>query len=70
MVSAGRSIGKAEGYIAATAAARGLMVTTRDMNLFEAAGLKTFNPWETSNNQVRRLPLARQRGSLRFALRA
>ncbi|WP_421620826.1 type II toxin-antitoxin system VapC family toxin [Alkalilimnicola ehrlichii] len=44
----GKAIGKADGYIAATAAAHGLMVATRDTSPFEAANLKTFNPWETT----------------------
>lgn len=42
---AGKAIGVADGYIAATAAARGLMVATRDIGPFEAAGLKVINPW-------------------------
>ena len=42
----GKAIGKADGYIAATASARGLMIATRDIAPFEAAGLKTVNPWE------------------------
>jgi toxin FitB len=42
----GRAIGRADGYIAATAAARGLMVATRDTSPFEAAGLTIINPWE------------------------
>lgn len=33
---AGKAIGKADGYIAATAAARGMLVATRDTSLFEA----------------------------------
>jgi predicted nucleic acid-binding protein len=44
---AGQAIGKADGYIAATAAARGLMVATRDTGPFKAAGLSVINPWET-----------------------
>ena len=44
--SEGKAIGKADGYIAATAVARGLMVATRDISPFEAAGLKIVNPWE------------------------
>jgi predicted nucleic acid-binding protein len=44
--AAGRAIGMADGYIAATAAARGLMVATRDTRPFEAAGLSIINPWE------------------------
>lgn len=43
--AAGTAIGKADGYIAATAAARGLMVATRDTSPFDAAGLKIVNPW-------------------------
>jgi len=42
----GKAIGKADGYIAATASARGLMLATRDIAPFEAAGLKIVNPWE------------------------
>ena len=42
----GKAIGKADGYIAATASACGLMVATRDTSPFEAAGLKIVNPWE------------------------
>ena len=42
----GKAIGKADGYIAATAIACGLMVATRDISPFEAAGLKIVNPWE------------------------
>jgi predicted nucleic acid-binding protein len=42
----GKAIGKADGYIAATASACGLMVATRDISPFEAAGLKFVNPWE------------------------
>ena len=45
---AGRAIGKADGYIAATAATRGLMVATRDTSPFEAAGLNVINPWNIS----------------------
>jgi len=44
---AGQAIGKADGYIAATAIAHGLMIATRDISPFEAAGLKTINPWKT-----------------------
>ena len=42
----GKAIGKADGYIAATASACGLMVATRDIGPFEAARLKIVNPWE------------------------
>ncbi len=44
----GKAIGKADGYIAATAAAHGLMVATRDTSPFEAAELNTINPWEAT----------------------
>lgn len=43
---AGKAISVVDGYIAATAAARGLIVATRDTGPFEAAGLATVNPWE------------------------
>jgi len=43
--AAGRAIGKADGYIAATAVARGLTVATRDVSPFEAAGLNVIDPW-------------------------
>ncbi|NTF97844.1 type II toxin-antitoxin system VapC family toxin [Rhizobium rhizogenes] len=45
---AGKAIGKADGYIAATAAARGLTVATLDTSPFEAAGLNVINPWDVS----------------------
>ena len=41
----GKAIAKADRYIAATAAANGLSVTTRDTSTFEAVGLKVVNPW-------------------------
>jgi predicted nucleic acid-binding protein len=47
--SAGHAIGRADGYIAATAAARGLVVATRDTGPFKAAGLKTINPWAAAS---------------------
>ncbi|MET7242622.1 type II toxin-antitoxin system VapC family toxin [Methylobacterium sp. EM32] len=45
---AGRGIAMADGCIAATAAAHGLMVSTRDTGPFEAAGLRTVDPWAMS----------------------
>lgn len=42
---AGKAIGTADGYIAATAAANSLAVATRDTSSFESAGLKVINPW-------------------------
>lgn len=44
--AAGRAIGTVDGYIAASAAAHGLAVATRDVSPFQAAGLRTINPWE------------------------
>ena len=44
--AAGSAIGKADGYIAATAATNGMMVATRDTAPFEAAGVPVINPWE------------------------
>ncbi|MDX3894153.1 type II toxin-antitoxin system VapC family toxin [Pusillimonas sp.] len=44
----GKAIGKADGYIAATAAAHSLIVATRDTSSFEAGGLEVINPWEAS----------------------
>ena len=43
--SEGRTIPMSDGYIAATAAANGMTVATRDIAPFEAAGLKTVDPW-------------------------
>jgi predicted nucleic acid-binding protein len=43
--TAGFTIGMADGQIAATAAAHGLIVATRDAQPFEAAGLAVINPW-------------------------
>jgi predicted nucleic acid-binding protein len=44
--TSGLAIGTADGYIAATAAANGMMVATRDASPFEAAGVDVINPWE------------------------
>ncbi|PVZ85422.1 VapC toxin family PIN domain ribonuclease [Serratia sp. S1B] len=44
--AAGLAIGTADGYIAATAAANGMMVATRDVSPFKAAGVDVINPWE------------------------
>ncbi|MBZ9797969.1 type II toxin-antitoxin system VapC family toxin [Mesorhizobium sp. ES1-4] len=46
--AAGKAIGNADGYIAATAVAHGLTVATRDTDPFAAAGLSTVNPWEAA----------------------
>ncbi|OCQ50843.1 Toxin FitB [Photorhabdus australis subsp. thailandensis] len=42
----GLAIGLADGYIAAIAAANGMIVATRDISPFEAAGVGVINPWE------------------------
>ncbi len=46
--SAGKAIGTADGYIAATALAHGFSVATRDVSPFEAAGLNVINPWDVA----------------------
>ena len=43
--SAGRAVSASDGYIAATAAANGMTVATRDTAPFKAAGLETIDPW-------------------------
>ena len=42
----GQSIGTADGYIAATATANGMIIATRDAKPFRTAGLQVINPWE------------------------
>jgi predicted nucleic acid-binding protein len=44
----GLSIGAADGYIAATAAANKMAVATRDTEAFEAAGVPVINPWRNT----------------------
>ncbi|UEP31172.1 MULTISPECIES: type II toxin-antitoxin system VapC family toxin [unclassified Burkholderia] len=41
----GNAMASADGLIAATAAANGLIVATRDVVPFEAAGLRVIDPW-------------------------
>ena len=41
----GKAVGKADGYIAAIAKARGFTVATRDIQPFLAAGVEVINPW-------------------------
>lgn len=43
--SAGLAIGTADGLIAATAAANGVIVASRDTAPFVTAGLSVINPW-------------------------
>jgi toxin FitB len=43
--SIGMAIATADGYIAATAAAHGFAVATRDTRPFQVAGLTVINPW-------------------------
>lgn len=45
---AGFSIGGADGYIAATALANKMIVATRDIAPFDAAGIHIINPWDRS----------------------
>ena len=42
----GKAISNADGYIAATASAHGLIVVTRDVAPFQAAALTVINPWK------------------------
>ena len=42
----GLAISSTDGYIAAIAAANKMIVATRDVSPFEAAGLRVINPWE------------------------
>jgi predicted nucleic acid-binding protein len=44
--AAGLAIGTADGMIAATAAAAGFTVATRDTTPFEAAGVPIIDPWQ------------------------
>ena len=44
--ASGLAIASADGYIAAIAAANGLVVATRDTSPFEAAGAAVINPWQ------------------------
>ena len=44
--SAERAVSASDGYIATIAAANGMMVATRGTPPFEAAGLRTVDPWE------------------------
>jgi predicted nucleic acid-binding protein len=44
--AAGVAIGRADGWIAATAAANGMMVATRDTVPFQAAGVPVIDPWQ------------------------
>ncbi len=43
--SAGVAVSRSDGYIAAIAAANGMLIATRDTGPFEAAGLDVVNPW-------------------------
>ncbi|KUY94085.1 plasmid stability protein StbB [Burkholderia territorii] len=43
--AAGHALAPADGFIAAMAAANGLIVATRDVAPFEAAGLRVIDPW-------------------------
>jgi predicted nucleic acid-binding protein len=43
---AGKAISTPDGYIAASAAARGMIVASRDTAPFQAAGIAVINPWD------------------------
>jgi predicted nucleic acid-binding protein len=43
--AAGKGFPTPDGYIAATAAARGFAVASRDGSAFDAAGLMVIDPW-------------------------
>lgn len=43
---AGLAIAASDGFIAATAAANGFAVATRDTSPYEAAGVTVINPWK------------------------
>lgn len=43
---AGKVLGAADSYIAATVAARGFAIATRDTAPFEAAGVTVIDPWK------------------------
>ena len=45
--AAGKAIAATDGYIAATAAAHGFTVATRDTAPFVSAGVPVINPWES-----------------------
>jgi predicted nucleic acid-binding protein len=51
--AAGLSIGAADGYIAATAAANRMGVATRDAAAFEAAGIPVVDPWRQAAEVTR-----------------
>ncbi len=44
--AAGRAVATADGYIAATVAANGMKIATRDTKPFEAIGISVLNPWD------------------------
>lgn len=44
----GKTISQADGYIAAIATARGLIVASRDAAPFQAAGLDVIDPWDSA----------------------
>ncbi|MGV9799600.1 PIN domain-containing protein [Mycobacterium sp. NPDC003449] len=46
--AAGLAVGVADGYIAATAAANGMTVASRDAAAFEATGVAVIDPWHQS----------------------
>jgi predicted nucleic acid-binding protein len=47
--AAGKGFPAPDGYIAATAVARGFVVASRDTSPFAAAGVSVINPWDDSS---------------------
>jgi toxin FitB len=48
----GKGFPTPDGYIAAIAASKGFMIATRDVSLFEAAGLIVINPWNHRSSEA------------------
>lgn len=46
--AAGRTLSVADGYIAATAAARGFAIATRNTRHFQDTGVEVIDPWQSS----------------------
>ena len=63
--AAGLAIGTTDGYIAAIAAANGMMVATRDASPFEAAGVAVINPWSDDSVQLREPASVRRKPAIR-----
>ena len=53
MAKIGRKADAPDAYIAATAAAHGFSVATRNVKHFEHTGVTVINPWEYVNEQAK-----------------